>query len=318
MLSTRSLRSSQRSLQSTGVAASSACAAFWSSADVTQYTLSYLNFEELIIIARTSRTTAFFVRILVRGRVMRYVSPFLPDGAVTSFFNSLKSARAWIVGSVPLAVVSVLGDAPLRKNMNIVVPHDEYRELFFFFVFQHGFNRTTSEQTSGAYAADGCMFMCFEHPSLPGLSITVTTSGASNVWRLFLAAPNTIQQVAISANTILLPYPRMVAEHEGVKGFRAVQLAIAGTPIIPENQTYHTKSPFPGLVRLHEDTSAWSRACGEACPAVIRTTYGLRGIGRWQWGGGGRRRDGRRTDAGSGFTGPHHVSFGRCLPQQDL
>ncbi|KAJ7076576.1 hypothetical protein B0H15DRAFT_955342 [Mycena belliarum] len=230
---------------------------------------------------------------ILKGRVTRYSIPFFDRGPelrydtqddLDRFFITLRTTRSWIVGSVALSVASVLSDPPGRSNMNVLSPYGQLQEWHHFLVGICGFVVVSESKCEGAYLNEGGKFFVFRHPDRQSLHVTITTSARPHILQLFFAAPNTIQQVAVGAHHIVMPFPVMTSNQEGVRGWRPTDGAHPAV-VVEGHESYKVASPLPGAVVLHESTANWTRACGEACPAVDRWAHGLKGIGSCSWGG---------------------------------
>ncbi|KAJ7079400.1 hypothetical protein B0H15DRAFT_954036 [Mycena belliarum] len=230
---------------------------------------------------------------ILKGRVTRYSIPFFDRGPhlrydtqddLDRFFSTLRTTRSWIVGSVALSVVSVLSEPPARSNLNVLSPYGQLHEWQDFLVGMCGFVVVSEAKCAGAYLNEGGKFITFQHEDRKSLRVTITTSARPQILQLFFAAPNTVQQVAIGSHHIVMPYPTMTSNQEGVCGWRPMDGAHPAV-VVEGHDSYQTASPLPGAVVLHASTANWTRACGEACPAVERSARGLKGIGSCNWGG---------------------------------
>ncbi|KAJ6604141.1 hypothetical protein DFH09DRAFT_1067899 [Mycena vulgaris] len=261
---------------------------FWATEDVVLYTLRYLALLDLMRFCQTTESLTSIGKTLLKGRITRFTSPFFDASAhsqeLDQFFGALQRSKSWIVGSVSLAVASVLSDPPLRDNLNIIAPYHYETEWIEFMVRVCGFVMVSKVNCHGAYANEGKSILRFEHAERSGLSVTVTTSVTRDVLNLFFSAPTTPQQVAIAAHHVITPYPDMTSRQEGLKGWKP-NLTLAPDIYVEIDETYKTQSPFPASVVLHDSTEHWDRPCEEACPAIKRSMFGLNRFGTWSWGG---------------------------------
>ncbi|KAJ7079404.1 hypothetical protein B0H15DRAFT_954040 [Mycena belliarum] len=260
--------------------------AVWRNDDLLLACLRYLDFLDLMAFSYTAREFATFVKGILRSRIRRYTRPFFPStDSLHLFFLALEATQSWIVGSVALAAVSVLSDVPVPNNLNIISTCHQVKQWVTFLVDVCHFEERQRVMCRGAYAHVGSIYAVFVHPARQELSITLTTSSSSSTAILFLAAPNTNQQIAISAHRIITPYVELMAAQQALKGWRPRQQAAGYIVNIIGHGTYHETTPFPGAVRLLESEAERGRRCGWACPAIHRNARGLVGIGHWNWGG---------------------------------
>ncbi|KAJ7099733.1 hypothetical protein C8R44DRAFT_947153 [Mycena epipterygia] len=275
--------------------------AFWGNYDVVGNMIVYLTLIELVQfsqgIAKYDQASHFTHAVrerYIKGRVSRYTSPFftcpatgstLGPSQLTRFFHILRTTQSWIVGSVALAVSAVLGDPELRTNLNIITSYESRKDWIEFMVQDCDFAIMTDRRCSGAYGNAGARYLQFEHPDRPGLFVTVTTSVAAAIFELFFSAPATHQQVALGSHHLITPYPCLTSNQEGVNGYRPDMgnHPWVYTPIDPA--TYAPHILFPHIVNIHTNTDDLGRPCGEVCPAITRTAYGLKNIAHWSWGG---------------------------------
>ncbi|KAJ7075977.1 hypothetical protein C8R43DRAFT_1143717 [Mycena crocata] len=258
---------------------------FWAINELLSQAVQYLNFIDLISFSQINNDSHAFGKALLHRRITRYTSPFFHiPGNVTTLFQVLDRTASWIVGSVSLAVVSVRSDPPIPNNLNIITSY-LHLGTWTTFLESLGFLRITYRKCRGVYTNVGGYFSRFEHPKNEGMVITITTSAAKHISRLFFSAPHTVQQVAIGAYDIISPHVEMMANQEGLKGWSPWVALPTTVPYIRSEGTYKPASPFPGMVTLHNNTDDWKRPCGLACPARTRNAHGLRGIGHWKWGG---------------------------------
>ncbi|KAJ7451869.1 hypothetical protein B0H11DRAFT_2246292 [Mycena galericulata] len=260
---------------------------FWATDDVVFYLLRFICLLDLVNISQCSRRLRRIRYFLLRSRIAHYITPFFAPIIETVPVHDIPGVvrASWIVGSVSLAVVSVLSDAPVPDNLNIITSH-EYREDWILFLCKMcGFDMARDRRSRGAYFHEGARIMKFVHPDRVHTSITVTTSSAPQIYKLFLSAPNTPQQVALGDHHIITPFPRMTSAQEGVQGWRPYMLNGPYVYVFVDGATFRDVSSLPGAVTLDKSTAWWTQPCGEACAAIWRSTYGNHGIAQWSWAG---------------------------------
>ncbi|KAJ7098749.1 hypothetical protein B0H15DRAFT_945259 [Mycena belliarum] len=262
---------------------------FWTCPDLVFQMLRFMSFVDLVKYSELNRTAQRLFKIYIHGRIARYTSPFFTAGAVRNgrivrLFQVLEQTSSWVVGSVPLAVVSVLSDVPQPGNLNIITLEKHAYRWLRFFIEECGFGLDADVWASGAYAAAGFRYITFVHPSKRGQQVTVTTSEDTHLGSLFFAAPNTDQQIAIAAHQIISPYPTTVSDQAHLAGLRPAEIQHPALPKIVHS-TYRETARFPGATTLSRSTVDLGRPCGKLCPGVWRSARGLKGVGRVMWGG---------------------------------
>ncbi|KAJ7431849.1 hypothetical protein B0H11DRAFT_2261404 [Mycena galericulata] len=269
--------------------------AYWNLDDILLYTLRFFSIIELLHFSHTCQRTSTLAKIYLRGRIIRYTSPFFtkrsPMLVATSdivlrwFFRTLEETRSWIVGSVPLAASALLSDVPCPNNLNIITRSRFLGEWITFLVYDRGFEMTSQATAAGPYARAGHLRSVFVHGDIPALSISVTTTEDSHLGALFFASPNTDQHIAIGAHELIMPFMKAVSNQEHLIGFRRYERRLHSVPEPPEDGLHRTKSRFPGAIILHPSTQGWTQPCGNICPGVQRFAKGLTGIAHVKWGG---------------------------------
>jgi hypothetical protein len=72
--------------------------------------------------------------------------------------------KSWIVGSVALAVASVLSNPECPTNMNIITHRHEFGTWLQFFIRESGFNAFSATWSTGVYATTGRRVLWLRHP----------------------------------------------------------------------------------------------------------------------------------------------------------
>ncbi|KAF8193082.1 hypothetical protein K438DRAFT_1969566 [Mycena galopus ATCC 62051] len=244
--------------------------------DLRLLLLSYLPLLSLMSYGQTCTGARKEVNKLLRHRVARYVRPFFSqEQDVAVFFAHLGQSRAWIVGSVALAVVSLTCNVQGPANLNIMAQYGTAQIWVRFFVDKLGYSLSSASLCSGFYAQLGHYYLVFTHEALQGKTITVTTARKHTVCELFLRCRTTLTTNAVSASEIVSVYADLTSHLEGLWGHGST------APELNEDRI----SPFPGDIALHERSSQLGRPCGLACPARPRWSTDIAGIGHWCWGG---------------------------------
>ncbi|KAJ7444393.1 hypothetical protein B0H11DRAFT_2250080 [Mycena galericulata] len=258
---------------------------FARSRDLVDRVLGYLPLLSLLKYAMLSKGTASSAKSRLKSRTLRYTRPFFADERThIMFFHCLEDLASWIVGSVPLAVLSLCEEPRCPDNLNIITVEANLEPWFNFMVNVLQFELIENITCGGVYGPVATRFLRFVHTTVPGKSITITASAAKHFFDLYFAVPNTIQSCFISATEIGTPYVEMTSNHEGTFSWfqTAWENTLTHEPIDDETPV---ESPFQGIVDLQRSTAAWDRPCGLACPGKWRFANGLRGFGHWKWGG---------------------------------
>jgi hypothetical protein len=133
--------------------------------------LSYLPLMDLLRYGDVCKATRCQVRMLLRTRVLHYTRPFFPSKTkLFDFAASLTRLQSWIVGSVPLAVLSLCADVAVPDNLNIICGHyaiDTSDGWHTFLVSNLGFHHVETTVCDGLYAVVGHSVSRFAHPAIP-------------------------------------------------------------------------------------------------------------------------------------------------------
>ncbi|KAJ7084466.1 hypothetical protein B0H15DRAFT_951667 [Mycena belliarum] len=238
--------------------------AVWRTPELRNLIASFLNLQTLGRYRGTSKQQAAETVDLIRRRILNYTEPFFPSSPVlTAFFADLVKWEGIIVGSVPLAVVSMPAHLPCPSDLNVVASHRQL-ERWLGAMARHGFTVVQDGPCSGVYENVGYRFLRMTHAARPGKSVTFTFSARPRPFQLWFAAENTNQLNAITGRTLVCPDVIASTRLLASKGwaFKARDTAAFRAPI----RELQTVSPFPGVVQLFDDTGEW-------------------GIGQYSWGG---------------------------------
>ncbi|KAJ7603759.1 hypothetical protein DFH06DRAFT_1151636 [Mycena polygramma] len=272
---------------------------FWLQRDVVLYMLRFLGLMHIMLFSHIDQRCKDFAKVYLRGRIIRYTCPFFSRSSLHKivpfnfqrpiiferFFEVLGETRSWIVGSVALAAASVLSDAPVPTNLNIITYCLNFPTWIDFFANQSGFKILKRYWSTGPYAASGRMVLVLHHPQIRGYTVSITSADASNLGQLFFASPNTDQLIAISARELITPVLQNVSEQQHIMGWRPEMHLPAPAEDAPPNPAYRKLPRFPGVTTLDESTANWKRPCGPSCPGLPRITYGLNDFAHLKWGG---------------------------------
>ncbi|KAJ7158203.1 hypothetical protein C8R43DRAFT_1124824 [Mycena crocata] len=221
------------------------------------------------------------LELVLRDRVLEYTTPFFPcSESHTVFFGRMCHWNTWIVGSVALTVVSMPTEFPTPANVNAISAKCWYTSWLALMTSLH-FIVVEDAACYDSYSAVASRRVTFEHPDKK--TICITFASGPNIFELFVAGGNTTQTNAITGREVLCTNIETTSNFEGVRGW-AVELQDAdqNRKYIGLNQIF---TPFPGVIKLYDDTEHWTRPCHWACPGRWRKLEGLQGIGHWRWGG---------------------------------
>ncbi|KAJ7130149.1 hypothetical protein C8R44DRAFT_871986 [Mycena epipterygia] len=255
---------------------------FRSNYDVLERMIPFLPLLSLIAFGQVDRLSHDIVKLRLSSRSRHYTRPFFvsPEDHAT-FFETLDRLQSWVVGSVPLAALSVLSDPAVPNNLNVITSGRALR-IWIDIMREMEFDVQSIAPCTGIYGSVGHSFVSLSHPALPGRRITLTSSRSTSIFRLFFAAPNTHQMVAMSGRELITPYADMTSQQIATQGW-AQQGWKQEQPTTPFINSLPKHSPFPGSVDLVRSTEHWYEPCGRACPGVLRAATGLDGIAHWEW-----------------------------------
>ncbi|KAJ7858198.1 hypothetical protein B0H13DRAFT_1901964 [Mycena leptocephala] len=256
----------------------------WSIDELHKLILNSMSLATLVHYRTISKVQRAEVTALFWNRVFLYTSPFFQDSkAHTVFMDLLQTLNSLIVGSVPLAVLSVSSNADCPDNLNVIASYLTYARWYHAMLYTFHFSVEFEGNCEGPYEVVGYRFIRFSNPSVPGKYITITFSNQPDIFELWFSAPNTLQWNAIAGHTLICPNIEATSDLEAVRGWwirnKAHSMFRAPIPNLP------IASPFPNIVNLDGDTDQWTKPCGWLCPGTWRLARGLQGIGHWAWGG---------------------------------
>ncbi|KAJ7607069.1 hypothetical protein DFH06DRAFT_1149542 [Mycena polygramma] len=217
-------------------------------------------------------------------RVIYYTAPFFVRGAdVERFFQAMDVLCSLIVGSIPLAVLSMPSWPPCPDNMNLIAAFTTRARWSDTMTRLLNFGIAEDSECAEPYGVVGYRFMRFTHPQIPGKTITITFANRPTIYELWFSAPNSCQWNAIGAHSLVCPAVEATSNLDAVMGYWNCSKVFSEQrdPV----QGLQVQSPFPGIVTLHADTTHWDKPCGLLCPGLPRFTRGLKGVGHWSWGG---------------------------------
>ncbi|KAJ7623956.1 hypothetical protein DFH06DRAFT_1340282 [Mycena polygramma] len=272
-------------------------------------------FGAFVELSHVNKQCQTYAKSYLRGRVARYTSPFFtttiaPMPLVNTesprmfklFFEVMLRTKSWIVGSVALAVASVLSDPSCPLNLNIITSRTRLKD-WLYFLRKSGFIVYSMSWSSGAYADAGRVRVTMCHPLIqascarlhpdPTLmqltvqpyNVYITTAASEDLGALFFAGHNTDQWVAIGAHEIITPVLENVSEQRHLQGWRPASLGLSLLTPQSIRPTYREEPTFPGATTLDPTTEHWGRPCGLSCPSLRRTVKGLPGFAHIKWGG---------------------------------
>ncbi|KAK7027684.1 hypothetical protein R3P38DRAFT_3190747 [Favolaschia claudopus] len=246
--------------------------------DVYQLILGLLNIRQLAQLRRASRLANRDVHQFLRSRVHKYTLPFFSSAELRDkFFHYLDIWKSLVVGSVPLAALSMPSNPPVPDNMNVIATFDKYFRWMHAMQYVLDFTVVYEGECGEEYARVGFRYVTFRNNTSLDKLVTITFSNRPHLWELWFSAPHPYQWNAISGRSLICP--NVVATSR--------QVSIVGWPNRSHNmyKNIWCPSPFPGIVKVYADTSNWPGACGWLCPGLIRAAQGLEGVGHWGWGG---------------------------------
>ncbi|KAJ7100067.1 hypothetical protein B0H15DRAFT_796765 [Mycena belliarum] len=143
----------------------------------------FLALLDLIEFGVVDQKSYLYRKTYLKGRVTRYTAPFfaridrspptLHDWSLRGFFHALEETQSWIVGSIALAVASVLSDPEGPDNLNIITVHHHRRQWFRYLVDTRGFTIARDSACTGAYENAGRRYYTLVHPQTPDSTLDV-------------------------------------------------------------------------------------------------------------------------------------------------
>ncbi|KAJ7033484.1 hypothetical protein C8F04DRAFT_1184176 [Mycena alexandri] len=268
--------------------------AFWSFGDVVLYMLQYFTLVQVAHFGAIDKQSNEYAKTYMRGRITRYISPFLPapspSGAspcdkpllLRRFFQAMDITKSWVVGSIALAIASFLSDPAPPNNLNLITSRRKIGIWIQFMLNEGHFQLRHRQWSSGPYADAGRLVLIFTHPAIKKLYITITATAAPNLGALFFATPNTDGLIAIAPHSIITPVPENVCEQRHLRGWRR---DVRTLEPVNDDATHRSRARFPGATSLDFSTASWNRPCGSSCPGVWHDTHALQGWAQFSWGG---------------------------------
>ncbi|KAJ3507551.1 hypothetical protein NMY22_g16897 [Coprinellus aureogranulatus] len=95
---------------------------------------------------------------------------------------------------------------------------------------------------------------------------------------VLMAIDNTADMVAISHDTIVSFYPRLIFANEGILTNTAVKAGDSSSSTVMPDEEYED-------FELHFNNHHWTKPCGPYCPEILRCTYDDEGTMKIHWDG---------------------------------
>ncbi|KAJ7331463.1 hypothetical protein DFH08DRAFT_814770 [Mycena albidolilacea] len=185
---------------------------------------------------------------MARERIECYTSLFFCQMEhATLFFYQLEDRRAWIVGSIALAVLSFSCDFGVPYNLNVISSALMVDTWIACMRDQLGY--TLRRCPSGPFYAKLALGqLVFTHSKIENRTITIMISQSVEIFELFLRVRMRLMSNAITAQELVSTYVDLTSNFQGVCAYTpAFMRPLDVTFTVPD-------SPFPDVITLLDDT----------------------------------------------------------------
>ena len=149
-------------------------------AELLLMVLGLLSLTDLVKLRRVSKPLQAAVQAALQSRVYIYTSPFFPTvTARDGLLSALNKFSSLIVGSVPLAALSMPSRPPPPDNLNIISTFPYRSRWFCELTVFLGFTVAHDGVCTGPYEEVGYRFIRFVHASVPVRLATMAKHGSS-------------------------------------------------------------------------------------------------------------------------------------------
>jgi hypothetical protein len=213
----------------------SATSSVWHTEELHHIIIGLLSLRDLAKFRGVSKEQRDYVDLKFWKRVVRYTSPFFRTGDDhQKFFNTVDTLQSLIIGSVPLAVLSMPSSPAIPNNLNVISTHTTYRRWICTMTYVLKFTLEANEPCVGPYEISGYRFLRFRDSAISvrrlavsvagtngfqDKTVTITFSNVPSVYELWFSAPHTHQWNTITARTLICPHVRATSEGKSVTGW---------------------------------------------------------------------------------------------------
>ncbi|KDR72386.1 hypothetical protein GALMADRAFT_143221 [Galerina marginata CBS 339.88] len=215
---------------------------------------------------------------LVKKRVRAALGRFVPAAQLDGFWNLFYDTRAGVAGGIVRSIMSASRSEHqyvFPMHLDLVVPRgtgvyglSRWRRFFGAAGYVQDVERPAHWWDFGPTFSRSATLRSVDNP--PRV-IRIIEAVGDNILPAILCGPHTSSFNVFTASTFYCFYPRLFLRDQNLVRKDAVN----GEPMGMFNfglTTYLTTGDMP-------------MACGDACPAIWRNTFGLRGVGVFRWGG---------------------------------
>ncbi|KAK7030812.1 hypothetical protein R3P38DRAFT_2775085 [Favolaschia claudopus] len=181
---------------------------FFTTVDVLHCVLAYLPLISIMSFGQVCRQFRADVLGVTRGRILRYTKAFFKAPSHRqSFFYVLEGQRAWIVGAIPLAVLSFGLEPPVPSCLNVISPYGTGAEWVTLMTKALGFTVTTYSRITGEFTTLGEKYFIFKHQDIPKVVSTYVelTSTYTGVYGYAYAFTQPVMPIGITKTGTDIP-----------------------------------------------------------------------------------------------------------------
>ncbi|EDR08017.1 uncharacterized protein LACBIDRAFT_297607 [Laccaria bicolor S238N-H82] len=235
---------------------------------IEQATSDEPSLSKLVRLSHINSVFAESCRSVVSTRVRSVIRAFMDDGVIDSLFETLENVHGFIGGSVALAVIEpgFFIDHPPR-DIDIMTPSGTMTE-WVAWCDSHGFvDRETGEVNPDREDSTKSILWVRMHN---GTELKIHQSQSSSALLTLLSSNLTSQMNAISPFRIYCFYPWMTVN--------GISISCQGSPT-----TYDIDQLERRSIEYYWSTCLWNGPCGRGCPMIWHLSYGLEGVGTYEW-----------------------------------
>ncbi|KAJ3531228.1 hypothetical protein NMY22_g8247 [Coprinellus aureogranulatus] len=223
------------------------------------------------------------VKTEIRERVYGRLDRFVPSSLAPKFFHRLKSSKGLMIGGVVReALLHNHEKAPTpTSTLTIAVAQGCESHMQEFVVEDLGYtlvpwNNATPllELRTDPEAVDEEERYRKEDGGKEHFIVIMISK--EQALRVLIAADNTADMLAISHDTIVSYYPRLLFAGEGMFNNTAVE---------PDDTSGMSITADGVDIELHANNYHWTKPCGPYCPEIWRWTYDDAGVMKIRWDG---------------------------------
>nr|GAT42292.1 predicted protein [Mycena chlorophos] len=251
-------------------------------ADTLAAVLSHSEWTDVVHTSHTCKKLRRICKHLVAHRIATRVSRVLPGRAASahvllpvcsSFLKLLHSTDAAVVGSIPLAILTLTratDDLCEINNLNLLVPVEFVGAWYQFLLESMQFNWTMNRRIRGGYRDHVRSFAVF---SRQDMVVTVSGTATRGLLGTIFAARLTSEMNILTKNHIYTFYPRLTKDKKSIPGW-----CVSAVQNYFQAHIANASRPLSGQIEVTPTNETLQRRCGVECPRLYRAVDGLRGV----------------------------------------